>query len=332
MPGPGARMLLAALLATVAWAAVGRTATVRDNLYDVKSLGPTEAWAVGNFGAIVHTTDGGKSWEPSDSGTKSPLFGVDFVGSDGWAVGRAALILHTADGGKSWRPQASGIPPHKPLFKVYAVDAKTVWAIGDWGAVARTRNGGETWEDRSLPDDVVLYDLSFPDRQHGFIAGEAGTLLATDDGGDSWHALAVGTDKTLFGVCFSTPETGWVVGIDGIILHTRDGGRSWKVQRGAMGAGSIEELGFAEALANPGLYAVRVVGDYGVVAGDTGMLLVTTDGGETWTEEQLPGKDRLVWMSGASLIAGREGFIVGASGFSARVERDRVVVADAGRR
>ncbi len=321
---------MAALIGVAAAAAMGRAASVRDNLYDVKALDANEAWAVGNFGAIVHTIDGGRTWDASDSGTKMPLFGVDFAGrSDGWAVGRSALILHTGDGGRTWKPQAGVIPSNKPLFKVVAVDARTVWAVGDWGALTVTHDGGTTWEDRSLPDDVVLYDVAFPDPQHGYIAGEAGTLLASVDAGASWHQMDVGTDKTLFGVAFSSVETGWAVGIDGLILHTRDAGKTWVAQRGATAAQSIEDVDFMNALRNPGLYAVRVIGQYGVVAGDIGMVLTTADGGETWTQQKLGGGDRLVWMRSASLVPGTQGFVVGAGGFFARVDRDRVAVASA---
>ena len=125
---------------------------------------------------------------------------------------------------------------------------------------------------------------------------------------------------------FSTPRQGWVVGIDGLVLRTRDGGGTWEVQRGSVEAGSIEELGFLEALKNPGLYGVQVAGRYGVVTGDTGMVLTSTDGGETWVRHELPGKQQLVWLRAVSLGDGPEGFVVGGNGFTARIEQDRVVL------
>ena len=158
------------------------------------------------------------------------------------------------------------------------------------------------------------------------MAGEYGTLLATNDGGGTWTKRPVGTEKTLFGVSFSTPRQGWVVGIDGLVLRTRNGGGTWEVQRGSVEAGSIEELGFLEALKNPGLYGVQVAGRYGVVTGDTGMVLTSTDGGETWVRHELPGKQQLVWLRAVSLGDGPEGFVVGGNGFTARIEQDRVVL------
>jgi photosystem II stability/assembly factor-like uncharacterized protein len=310
-------------------------------------LGERESVAVGSFGAIYHTTDGGRSWETRESGTKNPLFDVDFAdGRTGWIVGKSATILHTADGGRTWKPQKGPVAGDKHLFNVDVIDARTAWAVGDWGAIAMTRDAGATWVDRSLgtvtvkteqapgretatiTDDVILYDVSFPDAQHGFIGGEFGTVLATSDGGETWEKRETGTEKTLFGLHFSTPERGWAVGIDGLLLQTRDGGRTWTFLHGRADVANLEDVGFLETLKNPGLYAVSVVGQQGVVIGDTGTIYTTADGGDNWVPHVLPEKDRLVWMRGVSLGAGTRGFVVGANGFVARLERDQIVLPD----
>src|SRR3989442_15972868 len=122
-----ARVFALVLLLAAAGDAGALTA-VKDNLYGVKALSPTEAWVVGNFGAIYHTRDGGKTWDPRESGVKSPLFGVDFADADhGWIVGKAATILATVDGGRTWKAQQAPIPGEKHLFSVHAIDARTVW-------------------------------------------------------------------------------------------------------------------------------------------------------------------------------------------------------------
>jgi photosystem II stability/assembly factor-like uncharacterized protein len=321
-------VLLAALL-LLGVPAAGRAVVVKDHLYGVKALGPREAWSVGNFGSIYYTRDAGQTWESRDSGTEAPLFGVDFSDAQhGWVVGKSGLILRTTDGGRTWKSQPNPIPPDKHLFNVRAVDATTGWAVGDWGAIAVTRDGGATWTDRSLEEDAVLFDAAFPDADHGFIVGEFGTVMATTDGGATWQKQDTGTDKTLFGVHFTDKDRGWAVGLDGLILHTRNGGATWEVQRGVARAESLEELGFLDALKNPGFYAVDVKGQYGVVVGDTGTLLVSADGGETWSERTLPEKDRLRWMRDVSLAAGTRGLAVGAGGFAVPIERDQVLLAD----
>src|SRR5262245_44504028 len=339
-----------ALALALSHGANGHAAALRDHLYGVRALSATEAWAVGNFGAIHHTTDGGATWKEAESGTRQPLFGIDFGDAQhAWAVGKSALVLRTDDGGKTWTQQRTPLSEEKHLFKVHAIDAQTAWAVGDWGTMISTKDGGASWQDRSLgvtpvktdaspgrttttiTDDIILYDVSFTDREHGFACGEFGTLLATTDGGATWWQRRTPTEKTLFGVHFVSPERGWVVGIDGLVLRTDDGGRTWEVQHGKPEAAGVEDISFLDQLKNPGMYAVQVEGNYGVVVGDVGMVLVSSDGGRTWTRRELPDEDRLVWIRDVSLAPGTGGFTVGAGGFDARVERGDVVLPD-GRR
>jgi photosystem II stability/assembly factor-like uncharacterized protein len=349
MPRPNVRSSIAAALLCVA--TIARAAEVRDSLYGVRALGPTEAFAVGTFGAIVHTADGGRTWTTQDSGTRVPLFSVDFADAQhGWAVGKSGLVLGTADGGKTWTPQPTPVGTGKHFFKVKAVDPQTAWVVGDWGAMTSTADGGRTWTDRSLgkisiiadetggrrssvvTDDVILYDVSFPDARHGYVCGEFGSVIATDDGGQTWRLRRTPTEKTLFGIHFTTPDEGWAVGIDGLLIHTQDGGRTWTVQHGRPETAAVDEISFVEQMQNPGMYAVRVAGKHGVVVGDVGMLLVSDDGGRSWRRLLLPEAQRLVWMRDVSLVPDAGGFLVGANGFRAVVDANGVAVAGSGER
>ena len=84
-----------------------------------------------------------------------------------------------------------------------------------------------------------------------------------------------------------------MVGIDGLVLRTEDAGRTWEVQHGHPEASGVEDISFADALKNPGMYAVRVEGDRGVIVGDVGMVLTSSDGGRTWMRRELPDENRL---------------------------------------
>jgi hypothetical protein len=60
------------------------------------------AWAVGNDGLIVYSSDWGQTWELQESGVTQPLWEVHFVNDhEGWIVGGlySGLILHTKNGG-----------------------------------------------------------------------------------------------------------------------------------------------------------------------------------------------------------------------------------------
>jgi hypothetical protein len=67
-------------------------------------------WAVGEGGAIFHSTDGGETWDPQPSGTTVTLYSVASSDSmSAWAAGEDGTILHTTDGGRRWDLQASAV-------------------------------------------------------------------------------------------------------------------------------------------------------------------------------------------------------------------------------
>src|SRR5262249_9129851 len=310
-------------------AAAPSGARITDDLYGTHFVSPDEGWAVGTFGAIFRTHDGGRTWRPQVSHTSEQLFSIDFADpANGWTVGGSGLILHTQDGGETWQIQNSGTDHH--LFKVTALDPQHAWAVGDWGTMLATQDGGKTWENRSLSRDVILYGQSWPDATHSWVVGEGGVILVTTDGGQTWTDQTSGVEKTLFGVFFADTQRGWATGIDGLLLHTTDGGQTWQLQRGKAEVGELEQVGVAEALGNAGLYAVAVDGKIGYAVGDIGTVFVTTDGGETWRRVEMPGESSFKWMRDVSLVTGARGLLVGANGTVIRVAGARILAPEKG--
>lgn len=292
----------------------GSLAAPTENLYGVDMLPDGKRiLTVGPFGSVFRSDDGGHSWQAQRTPVTDPLFDVSIVSAaHAVIVGQSGIVLVTRDGGATWDRAKTSASKH--LFSVAMIDARRGWAVGDWGVILRTDDGGATWTDRSLKDDVVLSAVEFVDERHGWIVGEFGTILATTDGGETWQRQSSGADKTIFGVAFASPHLGWAVGIDGLVLRTRDGGASWEVQRGSVAQADLEQLAFIDLLTNPGLYDVAVAGSLGVIVGDTGSVLVTKDGGDTWQPRQLPEDVRLLWLRGATLTTSGAGIMVGANG------------------
>jgi photosystem II stability/assembly factor-like uncharacterized protein len=286
-----------------------------EDLYDTQLLDADGGWAVGAFGAIYHTSDGGRHWRLQHVPTTQDLYSLSFSDErNGWAVGRSGTIIHTTDGGARWTPQQSGTTKH--LFKVCFIDSREGWVVGDWGVVLQTVDGGDTWRDRSLREDEVLYAVDFADRHVGWIVGERGSIRHSVDGGETWVKQTAAAQKTLFGVAAVSREKAWAVGIDGLVLRTRDGGATWQIQRGAGRMASLEKLAPEELLNNPGLYDIKIRGGKGYVVGDVGNLLVSEDAGETWTRTLLPPEWRLSWLRGLSVLPSGAGIVVGASGLT----------------
>lgn len=319
------------LLVGAAVAAMPTPSVVQDNLYGTKFVDEHDGWAVGAFGTIVRTTDGGRTWLSQASKTTQQIYDVDFVDHRvGWTVGRSGLVLHTEDGGETWTPQTAGVDRH--LFAVDFVDRDFGVVVGDWGAILVTTDGGKTWENHTLEEDVVLNDVSMVDRTHGWIAGEVGTVLATQDGGRTWTRQQTGVDKTFFGVNFVDAQQGWVVGIDALILHTADGGQSWKVLHGSTEIRELEQVGFGMAYENPSLYAIQMIGTFGVAVGEIGAVFVSTDGGRTWQREDPASGDGSgpKWFRSVSMVKGTHGVIVGAHGAQLHIVNGKILQPDGG--
>jgi photosystem II stability/assembly factor-like uncharacterized protein len=76
-------------------------------------------WVVGDPGSVVlHSGDGGVSWQLFPTGETTPLRGVRFFDRHrGWAVGALGQILATRDGGQTWkRAQGRGRAALMGLF------------------------------------------------------------------------------------------------------------------------------------------------------------------------------------------------------------------------
>ncbi len=93
--------------------------------------------AVGDGGAILVTSDGGKKWTLCKKVTDKALYGVCLVDKKkGWAVGEGGTILKTTDGGKTWKKDSS--PVKETLYGLHAdKKGKTLIAVGDKGSILR---------------------------------------------------------------------------------------------------------------------------------------------------------------------------------------------------
>jgi photosystem II stability/assembly factor-like uncharacterized protein len=298
-----------------------------DNFYATKFVDANTGWAVGAFGTIFQTRDGGTTWTPQVSHTVENLFGVDFADAQhGWIVGRVGTVLHTSDGGETWEKQAPDTKQH--LFDVRALDAQHVWAVGDWGTIISSADGGKSWQAHPLDRDIILNAEAWPDATHGWVVGEGGAILATADGGATWTEQVSGVEKTLFGLCFTDTLHGWAVGLDGLILRTVDGGQSWQAQHGDTQIGTLDQVGFKDAFDNPTLYAVAATPTFAYAVGDNGAVFASSDGGNSWQRKSVPAAANLRWIRDVSLVNGTHGMLVGANGLTLRVAGAEILLEE----
>lgn len=276
----------------------------KDPLYNVFCLSPQEAWVIGYYGNVFHTTDGGRSWTRQETGVEAALYGIHFVDQQrGWVCGSFGALLATQDGGQTWSQQESGT--EKQLFDIGFVDALNGIAVGHFGTVLRTQDGGIHWQDISMKEDASLNALDLVDGSTGWVVGEFGTILRTDDFGVSWAKQQTPVeDASLFGVDFADRSVGYATGIDGIILKTRDGGKTW----------AREESGTVDTI-----WSVHAAGDHGWAVGLRGTALHTNASQSSWQSiKDLEGV--WGWLRAVHFVGPNAGWIVGEGGMIFRTD------------
>ena len=257
------------------------------HLRGVDMVTTSEGWAVGDWGTILHTTDGGTTWSQQSSGTTEPLNAVRFFdASHGWAIGN--VMLWTDDGGQAWH-RGNAFPASN--YGVDFADLTHGWAVGIGGIVYRTNDGGRHWTGSATPTTENLVDVDFVDATTGWAVGGNGAIIRTINGGASWTVQPGGTAAFLDGVSFVSAQEGWAAG-GNTMLHTVTGGASWQPQTLPAEAWA-HSLTFVDSL-------------HGWAAGET--LAATSDGGQTWTMLAIDNPDRLL---GVDFVDPQNGVIVG---------------------
>ncbi|HUR42150.1 MAG TPA: YCF48-related protein [Verrucomicrobiae bacterium] len=175
-------------------------------------------------------------------------------------------------------------------------------AVGDRGGII-TSPDGKNWTQAPVPVRAALTSVAFADAQHGWAVGHDAAIVATTDGGKSWtlQNFAPQLEKPLLDVLFIDASTGFTVGAYGLFLKTTDGGASWaEVEAPSIRA---EEVHFN---------ALVKLGDGSLfVAGESGMLAVSSDQGQTWTKLTSPYESSLF---GALPVGDKGALIYGLRG------------------
>jgi photosystem II stability/assembly factor-like uncharacterized protein len=256
----------------------GGTWTVQQSgtAYHLNSVMFTDAnngTVVGDAGMVLRTTDGGRTWTSPSDGVTEWFTSVSFSStSTGTAVGSYGTIFRTTDGGLTWTLQTQG--PRTSLYGVWVNSASTATVVGYKGAIFRTTDAGATWVTQASGVKQTLWGISYVDANIAVAAGEEGTIIRTTDAGAHWTTVRKGSvNEWLYGVSFASSSVGLVVGNSGI-HRTINAGRTWTRIGSDPEKPPLKPL-FAVSFANKNI---------ATVAGDSGCVARSTDGGMTWTQ------------------------------------------------
>ena len=299
-----------AQMSTVASLKSGSSFASRSGIQMIDRL---RGWANSNEG-LWSTTDGGATWTRSRLRRVLPAASWGVL-SDGTAWGllnnpmrdpSVEIAIVSARGNVDHR-----VTPCSPKIDCYSGSA-AFSRDGQNGIFAgiiqgdrehdrskgyRTRDGGRTWEELSMfPSWITRGDLTIVAEGEDHLLVVTGCdLYTTSDFGSTWAkahlkrpAVMCSGDSNPYNIRFFGWSNGWLRTNDGWILRSEDGGGSWAVS--SLGHQRIffpkvydSWISFADA--NNGLAVVQ------------GELLLTKDGGYTWTNIPNSEEERFLGVS-----------------------------------
>lgn len=276
--------------------------TATETISSLDFVSEQRGWAV--IGEQVFATeDGGARWRELTSDSLAHSDRIDFVDEQhGWIATREGLrgsLLRTRDSGTTWQSvvqpcMANGYHPGTLSF----VDEQVGWALcgGEPGTgmqlkeLFRTSDGGQQWQsvaradfDSSHPDGLsvggYLNAMFFLDATHGwYSAGSSGFggLSGSSDGGQTWHSFNLGGQGRIPVLLrFISPTQGYVLLAGGgrtrALVTTSDGGATWSQLYPPLSPSGMVHF-FDQ--------------QHGIATGttlDAGTILLTADGGRSWT-------------------------------------------------
>ena len=253
------------------------------------SFAGLDGYSAGDFGTLLHTTDGGATWSGLLSGTFTNLTEVQAIDAQSVFAAGGCVARRSDDGGATFTrvaftPVESSC--REPFAAGWFVNRQTGFlALAD-GTVLRTdNNGGSFAQKNPLPGTrapggrATPVDLRFLTDQIGVGATSDGKLYRTTDGANSW-TLVADTARATHSFFFLDANNGYAVGDGSLFLVTKDGGATWTPKDIGIPPTNLRSIQCA---------TLKLC----VMTTDAGTALVRTDDGGDTAKLITPSQDRI---------------------------------------
>ena len=117
----------------------------------------------------------------------------------GFAIGAYGLVMETQDGGEAWTivNQRLENPTAYHLNKLIANDDGELFIIGEAGQLFRSDDRGMNWEQLDSPYHGSLFGGLFDHQGRMWVYGLRGNVFVSDDNGDSFESVDANTRYNL---------------------------------------------------------------------------------------------------------------------------------------
>ncbi|ERV15108.1 YCF48-related protein [Pseudomonas aeruginosa] len=224
-----------------------RSVPLSTPLTGVSFVDARHGWAVGHWGAILSTADGGESWQVQHLSSEEdrPLFAVHFFDArQGVAVGLWSLVLTTEDGGKTWTEQPLQAPPGAKradlnLMGLFADNHGTLYATAEHGQVLRSDDQGKNWRYLDTGYEGTLWSGAVLADGRLLLGGQRGTLLQGSADGKAFRRVPTQGKGSVTSIAVAGARV-LAVGLDGLKVRSRDGGNSFQEAPSADGPDRVK--------------------------------------------------------------------------------------------
>src|SRR3954449_2908345 len=196
-------------------------------------------YAVGEFGTMLRTDDGGASWSGVSTGLGEDLDLVRMISPDSVVIAGGCPVRRSDDGGKTFRrlPWTANDARCTAGVASLAFPSATVgYLLLGNGNVLRSSDSGKTWSRRtavpgtpatSAASRISPSDIQFTSTDTGFASTTGGDVYYTTDSGSTWTPV-LQEPFSIRDLEFPTATVGYAVGAAPVALKTTDGGATWR--------------------------------------------------------------------------------------------------------
>lgn len=189
-----------------------------DPFLDILMFDSQQGFAVGAYGMIYRTSDGGESWQLSSKGIDNSdrfhyyAMTADTLGNL-YLSGEAGLLYFSHDNGESWQ-QVEGLYDGS-LFGLVSQGDATI-AFGLRGNIFRSTDQGRSWDRVETGQNYSLYGGTALESGVILLFGTAGQVLSSVDGGLNFSAYQHPSRSTFSTGIEAPGDTYYLIGMNGI--------------------------------------------------------------------------------------------------------------------
>jgi len=259
------------------------------NFQSVRAVGG-EVWLFGGVGVpghpsgagagvILHSADGGRSFQPISAGSAGWLRGGCFLGATGVTFGQANFaapggMLSTIDGGRVWGPPV--VSSRGYLVGADFLTPRHGYLVGQNQRIISLDNLAEArLHPPASPSELDLRAVAFSDPIQCWAVGDNGRVLRSRTSTRPWDPIPLTLPGRTFmcadfeALVTPSPDSAYVAGgLIGVIPHTANAGATWRFLP-APGPGGIHAL-------------LRLRSGVMIAAGDARRIWRSTDDGAAW--------------------------------------------------